>query len=346
MSGEVTSLVFRDSTVKTPKRGHGVRCGPLIYIYIYIYILITSDLTKLVLREKITGKMKAKKGIFGGCFLLLSLIHTAALMGPAERPHNFGNIIQHVLMQCRNLFVTRHITGLWTDHLLRMFPRPRSVTINQLFMAMSESHIPDMLLLQHRMCMILVCSAMHITHSHWKSASSMFGEVGHRLVHVWLAHAVMWFAIKNQFPIHVWLCSAIAKRMTLSLCCSSQHVNLYGRTCTTHTLCSTIRPSQTHSGVFQSYLLCFTCMSTTVGLYRLMLSLQLFCFPDCHYIRTPTSWTSHVKTWMKMQWSGTTRNMQPSWQNLLANVSFGSIIRSRGAIRSLVARNEPVQPAG
>jgi len=77
MSGEVTSLVFRDSTVKTPKRGHGVRCGPLIYIYIYIYILITSDLTKLVLREKITGKMKAKKGVFGGfCFVGFPYAHS------------------------------------------------------------------------------------------------------------------------------------------------------------------------------------------------------------------------------------------------------------------------------
>jgi hypothetical protein len=31
-SGEVTSLVFRDSTVKTPKRGHEVKNSPLLYI--------------------------------------------------------------------------------------------------------------------------------------------------------------------------------------------------------------------------------------------------------------------------------------------------------------------------
>jgi hypothetical protein len=31
-------------------------------------------------------------------FFVGSLVHTTALMGPAERPHKFGNIIQHVLM--------------------------------------------------------------------------------------------------------------------------------------------------------------------------------------------------------------------------------------------------------
>ena len=80
--------------------------------------------------------------------------------------------------------MTRRITGLWTKHLLRMFPRPRSVTINQIFIVMSEQHISDMLLLRHRMCMILFCRAMHITQNHRKSATSMFGEVGDRLVHV------------------------------------------------------------------------------------------------------------------------------------------------------------------
>jgi hypothetical protein len=80
-----------------------------------------------------------------------------------------------------------HLSGLWTKHLLRMFLRLSSAAINQLMMVRSAKHIFDMLQLRHRMCTIFVCSGMHSKEHRRKSAKTMFGEVGDRLVRVCVA---------------------------------------------------------------------------------------------------------------------------------------------------------------
>jgi hypothetical protein len=43
------------------------------------------------LREKSEAKMRVILGALLALFLLNSLVHTAALMGPAERPHKLRN---------------------------------------------------------------------------------------------------------------------------------------------------------------------------------------------------------------------------------------------------------------